>query len=264
MRKSIVALVTLTVSSPALAANPYVGFEIGLSRGKSNDVDETVRYRTTSGAISDPLIYDDVFGVVYKRGIDADLLAGYDLGWLRIEGELAEKRVKLTRNVNDDITDEFLAELNAGLNRPSKAPDPGAPGRPALTIADFQPSGTLKAASAMLNVLIEVTPIDRFSVYAGAGVGRSFVRRMGDADGALAYQKIAGARYAINDRLEIGLKYKKFNSGIIRVDDNPIEYPGNPDQQGESVQTTNAAVTPDIEGEFRTKSLLVSFVYNLR
>ena len=156
--------------------------------------------------------------------------AVFDFGWFRVEGELARKRASIDRHAKDDIADQFLSELNAGLNRPSLAPDPGAPGLPALTLDDFQPNGTVRVGSAMVNAFLDVPVIKHFSIYAGAGVGRSFARGFGDSDGALARQKMIGARYSVTDRFDVGLKYRKFASGIIKLDHDPIDYAGNPDQ----------------------------------
>jgi opacity protein-like surface antigen len=255
------------LSSPTLAGNPYLGIEGGSTFGRSNDVDETVEYRTTPTSSAAPrnVKYDDVFGVQYKRGTDLDLVAGYDFGWFRLEGELARKRLGLKRNVNDDITDQFLEELNSALRRPSEAPDPDATGLPALTIADFQPSGTLKVRSAMVNGLLDLRVADRLTASAGGGIGRSFARGFDDHDGALAWQYVLGGRYVLDKHIEIGLKYRYFNSGIIKLDHDSTKYRGNPQQSPLSgTQTTNAIVAPDIEGEFRSRSLLVGFVYNVQ
>lgn len=266
MRRSIIALVALSLSSPAWAGYPYVAVEGGIARAKDNDVDVTVQYTTTPGGVAAPVFYDDTFGAVYKRGIDLRGAAGYDFGWFRLEGELAYKRVGIKRNVDDDITDQFLGEFNGTLNRPSAVPDPGAPGQPPLTLADFQHGGTLNVSSAMVNGMLDLGVVGGLNIYAGVGFGPSFVRGYGDHDIAIASQRFVGARYAVNNRFELGLKLHRFSSGIIKLDHGPIAYTGNPDQvsPGGPVATTNAAVTPNLEGEFRTRGILVSLVYNLR
>ena len=266
MKRPIVALVALSLSCPVLAGTPYLAAEGGIPRTKDNDIDVSVQYTTTPGGASQTLFYDDTFAAVYKRGIDLGVAGGYDFGWFRLEGELAHKRVGIKRNVSDDITPQFLGEFNSALNRPSAAPDPGAPGLPALTLADFQQGGTLNVSSAMVNGMLDLGVIDGLSVYAGVGFGRSFVRGYDDRDGAIASQRFAGARYALSERFELGLKYRKFSSGIIKLNRDPISFAGNPDQAtpGGPATTTNAVLTPDIEGEFRTKNFLVTLVYNLR
>jgi len=265
LRASFTLLAVLAWSSAA-SAQPYVGLEIGNGKVRSSDVDELVLYQTTPAASGDgvPIKYDDVFSARWDRQWDVGAVAGYDFGWVRVEGELAQKRASIDHHANDDIADQFLSELNAGLNRPSVAPDPGAPGLPALTLADFQPNGTVRAGSAMVNAYLDVPVLKGLSVYAGAGVGRSFVRGFNDHDGALARQKMIGARYSVTDRVDVGFKYKKFQSGIIKLDHDPIDYAGNPDQGATAVSTRTASVTPDIEGEFRTRGVSLTLSYNLR
>ncbi len=267
MRKTILTVIALSAGSPALAAEPYVGIDIGSGTVRASDVDETVEYSSSDGG-SSSLFYDDVFSARYKRAVDVGVLAGFDFGWLRVEGELANKRAVISHYANDDVADQFLAELNGELNRPSQAPDPGAPGLPALTLADFQPSATLNVASVMVNALLDVSVTKGLNLYAGGGVGRSFARGFDDRDGAFARQRMAGIRFAATDRMEIGLKYRKFESGIIKLDHDPIDYAGNPRQVivggTPTSVTTNAAIIPDIEGEFRTKAFLLSFTYNFR
>lgn len=263
----ILTLIGLLAVPQALVAKPYVAIEAGTGSVRASDVDETVVYSSSAGATSN-LFYDDVFSARYKRAVDVGVLAGYDFGWLRIEGELANKRAVISHYANDDIADQFLGELNSELNRPSQAPDPGAPGLPALTLADFQPSATLNVASAMVNALLDVSVTKHLNLYAGGGVGRSFARGFDDSDGGFARQRMAGIRYAVTDRMELGLKYRKFESGIIKLDHDPIDYAGNPRQVmvggTPTTVTTNAAITPDIEGEFRTRAFLLSFTYNFR
>jgi opacity protein-like surface antigen len=226
-----------------------------------------VVYTSTPPTAGEPvsLKYDDVFAVRWKRGADVGLTAGYDFGWFRLEGELAQKRIKIRDHQEDDLAPQFLSELNGALNRPSAAPDPGSPGLAALTVADFQPSGTVKIGSALVNALLDVEVVKGFNVYAGAGIGRSFVRGFEDRDGARAWQQLLGARYAITDQIDLGLKYRKFRSGIVKLDHDPIVYAGNPNVVSSTVvRTTNAAVVPDIEGELRTRGVLISLVYNMR
>ena len=265
LRTSFTLLAVLTWSS-AVAAQPYVGVEAGSGKVRSSDVDELVVYRTTPAASGDfvPLKYDDVFSARWDRATEFGAVAGYDFGWVRVEGELARKRASIDHHASDDIADQFLTELNAGLNRPSQAPDPGAPGLPALTLADFQPNGTVRVGSAMVNAFLDVPVIKGLSAYVGAGVGRSFARGFGDSDGALARQRMIGARYSVTDRIDVGLKYRKFASGIIKLDHDPIDFAGNADQGATGVSTRTAAVAPDIEGEFRTRGVSLTLSYNLR
>lgn len=265
LRASFTLLTVLTWSS-AVVAQPYVGIEAGTGKVRSSDVDELVVYRTTPAATGDnvPIKYDDVFSARWDRSTEFGLVGGYDFGWFRVEGELAHKRASIDHHANDDIADLFLADVNTALNRPSVAPDPGAPGLPALTLNDFQPSGTVGVGSAMINAFLDVPVFKGLSVYAGAGVGRSFAHGFGDSDGALARQKMIGARYSVTDRIDVGLKYRKFASGIIKLDHDPIAFAGNPDQGTTGVSTRAALIAPDIEGEFRTRGVSLTLNYNFR
>ena len=265
LRASFTLLAVLTWSS-AVVAQPYVGIEGGTGKVRSSDVDELVVYRTTPAASGDnvPLKYDDVFSARWDRATEFGAFAGYDFGWFRVEGELGRKRASIDHHASDDIADQFLTEVNAALNRPSLAPDPGAPGLPALTLDDFQPNGTFRVGSAMINAFLDVPIVKGLSVYAGAGVGRSFAHGFGDTDEATARQRMVGARYSVTNRIDVGLKYRKFASGIIKLDHDPINFAGNPDQGATGVSTRTASIAPDIEGEFRTRGVLLTLNYNLR
>lgn len=264
MRKA--AFLLLLAGSPAFAAEPYVGIELGREKIRPSDVDETVEFRSNPTAPGDPHVAfdDDVFSARYKRGRDIGATGGFDFGWFRIEGELAHKRVPIKNYKPDDITDQFLGELNTALNRPSVAPDPGAPGLGALTLADFQPSATLKVRSAMVNALIDVKLFDRFNAYGGVGAGRAFLRGFDDHDSAFVWQRVFGARYGLTDRFDLGVKYRNFRTNVIKLTHDPVSFSGNPDQTNAGAVTTNATVIPDIEGQFRAKSLLLTLNYNLR
>jgi len=251
-RFSIGFALIAVMSSPALAGNAYVEVMAGAAKARPNDIDETVAYVTTPSTPAGPVgsKYDDVFGVSYKTGADFGVAAGYDFGWFRLEGELAQKRVKLKKIAEDDITTEFLTDVNSTLNRPGASP--------ALTIEDFEPSGTLKVGSAIVNTMFDFKVVDRFTVFVGGGMGRSFARGLGDKDGAWAGQYMLGGKFGLTDHLELGAKYRYFNSGVLKLDQDPDLFAGNPGP----VQTTTAAIAPDIEGEFRTRSLLASLTYN--
>jgi opacity protein-like surface antigen len=263
MSRQLLAFIVLSLSSPAVAGEPYVGIEVGSGRVRPSDVDETVEYRSTPAMPGDPTLVftDDVFSARWDRTLDVAVVAGYDFGWFRMEGELAHKRAPIDHIADDDAAEQFLSELNANLNRPSQAPDPGAPGLPALTLDDFQQLGALKVRSAMVNGIIDVKLMDRLNVYAGVGVGWSFLQGFDDHDSTGAWQRMLGARYSLSERIGLGVKYRNFRTGVIKLVHDPVDHDGNPSQVA---PTTDAAVISDIEGQFRTKSLLMSLMYNFR
>jgi len=254
MRKSLLLLTTLLVSSPALAGHPYAGLEVGSGKVRPSDVDETVEFQTTPPQPGDPSseFTDDVFSARWGNTLDVGIVAGYDFGWFRMEGELGHKRAPIDHVANDDAADPFLSELNQTLNRPAAE---------ALTLEDFQQGGALKVRSAMVNGIIDVKLVNRLNVYAGVGVGWSYLQGFDDHDNTGAWQRIFGARYSLTDRIDLGVKYRNFRTGVFKLVHDPIDFNGNPNQLGE---TTSAAVIPDIEGQFRAQSVLLSLTYNLR
>jgi len=246
------AVAALLFGSSAAAAGPYVGFETGVSSGRTNDIDENVVYRTGPSSIpSDAVNYDDVFSVQYDRGVDVDVIAGYDFGWLKLEGELGHKRLGLKRNVEDETAETLFNDLNDSLERAA-----GGPGLGPITIADFQPKGTLKVNTVTANVLIDLGLGHGVTISGGGGLGRSFASGFGGHDGAGSWQYMVGARYAVRRNVEVGLKYRYFNSGVLTLVGDPVPYAGN----GSVV----ALVTPTMQGRFRSRNLVLGMTYNFR
>jgi opacity protein-like surface antigen len=276
----LIALAAIALALPAAgqAGSPYVGVQGGVSIGRDSDVDEFTSYSssqipTSPAAPSAPadIEFDDVLSVGYKTGSDFGLTAGYDFGMFRVELELARKKAQLEKLGPDENFDNFINSANAVLNRPSAPPDPGAPGHAALGVRDFDLSGDMVMRSAMVNGMVDAGVVDRISVYAGGGYGRSSARSLGDKDGAWAWQYFAGIRYSLSDRFEVGLKHIYFNSGILKLRHEGIHYAGNPDRLAIAApggtptivdQTTNLLLTPEIEGEIRSRSFLATFSYN--
>ncbi len=149
----LAAVATAVIASPAIARDgqPYIGIEGGLLFPKDQDGDILVDFTTTQtpllpAAPAGPIDFeaDNALGIDYKRGRDLDLIAGYDFGFFRIEGEVAFKRARLDQF---EVDNDFIADLNDGLNLPSATPDTGAPGDPALLASDFDLDGTVKVRS---------------------------------------------------------------------------------------------------------------------
>ncbi|MFL6733321.1 MAG: outer membrane beta-barrel protein [Sphingomicrobium sp.] len=253
MQKAIFAAALIAANAPAVAGNPYLGIDAGYTRARSNDVDETITYSVVPPGITSGK-YDDVFAVRYRNGGDLSASAGYDFGWFRLEGELGAKRVGIKRIAADDLADLFVSDVNVALNRT------GGPNPQALTLADFQSSGSLKVRSFMANAIFEISLLKDLNFYAGAGFGRSSVRGFNDHDTSSARQRMFGIRYRVSNQVELGLKHRNFRTGIIKLDHDPIEYLGSLAPGG---TRPTATVIPDIEGEFRTRSLLLTVTYNV-
>ena len=277
MRKYLLAAVAVAaMASPAVARDgqPYIGVEGGILFPKDQDGDVTVDYTTTQTPATpvapvgpSDTVFDEAVGLEYKKGSDIDLVAGYDFGAFRLEGEIGRKRAKLDEF---GIDDDFVASLNTALNRPSVAPDPGAPGLPGLVGTDFDLDGKVKIASLMVNALADFGDEDGLSFYAGLGAGRARVKLLGDSDKAWAFQLIAGARYALSRNVDLGLKYRYFRTAKVQIADDFSTLAGNPDRLNLGTatapvfvnQTTNADLSTDFEQKFRSHSLLASLIFN--
>lgn len=265
----------VATATAAQAGTPYAGIEGGLLIGRDNDVDEFADF-TTSQSPASPAgpggpadqEFDDTFIVAYKKGYDFDVVGGYDFGILRLELELGQRQAGLRQLVPDETAGAFLETINGELNRPSAAPDPGAPGQAALTTRNFDLSGNMRVRSAMIDGLLDLPVTDRITLYGGGGYGRSWVRALGDTDSAMAWQYILGARYKLSDRVELGIKHRYFNSGMAKLRHSGVAYDGNPDRltvtpPGADIdQTTDLLLRPEIEGAVRTRSYMASLIYN--
>lgn len=277
MRKYLLAAVAAAaITSPALARDgqPYVGIEGGILFPKENEANVLVDYTTSQtplnpAAPAGPLDFtsDGAVGIDYKRGYDIDLIAGYDFGMLRLEAELGFKRARMD---GFGVDETLINDLNSALNRPSGASDPGSPGLPALVNSDFDLDGNVKVRSIMANALFDIGNDDGLSFFIGGGFGRARVKQYQDTDNAWAGQLIAGARYALNANVDLGLKYRYFRTGTVNLANDAVSIDGNANQVnvGTSTtpvfvdQTTDASLSSDSESKFRSHSLLASLIFN--
>jgi opacity protein-like surface antigen len=200
----LAAASALALATPAYAAgHGYVGFDAGLLM--PDDVD--FEYDSS-----------DAFTAELNNGFDLDLIGGYDFGFIRLEGELGWKRAS-----HHDYSDGDVS-LDA--------------------------DGDTDVRSIMLNGLGDFGT-DKWSFYAGGGVGYAWVRNgieFEDAqqvpddnfslkDSAFAYQLIAGVRYSVNEIIDIGLKYRYFDTSDMSDD--------------------------DLDFDFTSHSIMFSFIYNM-
>lgn len=239
MRLVPLALATLVLVPSAGAAAPYVELGLGVVDARANDVDQLIDFTGTQPQAPADRFIDDVFGTRSKWGPEVSAAAGYDLGWLRLEGEVAHRQVRTSRIAADDGTGDFLGQLNAGLNRPST-------GLPALTLAEFQRPGHVRSLSAMANAVGDWKVHRRLTLFFGGGLGFSEVRGFGDKDRARSWQMQIGLRVPVGERLELGLKHRYFDSGKVTLDDAPRSFAG---------AATGASVVQRFEGNWRTRSV---------
>ena len=193
------ALTALAIASPALARDGthYVGIEAGLLMPEDMDFD----YDS-----------DNVFEAELNNGYDLGLIFGHDFGFLRAEGELSWKRAEHDAYISDN--------------------------------EEFDGDGDTDVRSIMVNVLGDVGN-DKWAFYAGGGVGYAQVRNRIDEDNeslsvrdsGFAWQGIAGVRVAMNEMIDIGLKYRYFDTS--EMEDDGLEF------------------------DFTSHSILFSFIYNL-
>jgi len=178
------AATALAMTSPAYAAgHGYVGFDAGLLMPDDSDF----KYDSDTGLTVD-----------YKNGYDLDIIGGYDFGFIRAEGELGWKHANHDEYQGLNINDGDIS-VNA--------------------------DGDVNVLSGMINVLGDVGT-DKFSFYAGGGIGLASVKNRIEVgsehenfkDSGFAYQLIAGVRYSMNEMIDIGLKYRYFDTAELSED----------------------------------------------
>lgn len=210
-------------TSPAWASDgaPYAGIEVGLNMPRDMIFDSN-------------LDDNEEPDFALKNGFEGALVAGYDLGAFRLEGEFVYKQANI--DLNDTAR---LYGLNPGdLND------------------DFRGIKN-RVYSVMANALLDVPISDGLSGYVGAGIGiawqniRTDFADVDDAeidlkDHGFAWQLIAGIRAPISQKVEVGLKYRYFDAGRFDI-------------------TTQAISDPEdfYSNRFRSHSVLATLTFNL-
>jgi len=222
------------VASPAVArdGSGYIGVEGGLlfPNDSSIDVDPDPTDDDDAGS------FDSGLDIDYRRGIDVDVIGGYDFGMFRVEGELAYKRAKLDQlELSTALQDLIEDEI-------------GGP----ITEEDLDLGGRARVTSGMINALVDFGDDAGFGAYAGAGIGLAGVKvgvdDDNDSDSALAWQLIAGLRTAITQNVDLGLKYRYFRTGRLNFE-NELDFDGEPFDVG-------------LRSRFSSHSLLASLIFN--
>lgn len=221
MRQSLlVAVATVAIAAPATARDHsfYVGIEAGVLKAQKSHVD-----------IIDPLFAEKDYAIVrHKTGYDVDLIAGYDFGMFRLEAEIAQKHAS-HKHYTFEARDPVPIQSDA--------------------------NGRSKVFSAMGNALLDFGNDNGlgFSVGGGLGYAKSDISILPTVtyiiptrlkDSGLAWQLLAEARYAVTPNVDVGLKYRYFNSGRIRADAN------------------YGLLVGEAQTRFRSHSLLASLIYN--
>src|SRR5579859_2494925 len=102
-----VALASTAIATPAFARDG--SFYAGLEGGGMFVEDMHLRYTDPSQSIS------DAYRINFGTGLDVDAIAGYDFGWIRLEGELGYKHASVD-SVNVPDTAAFLIPTGTGGN----------------------------------------------------------------------------------------------------------------------------------------------------
>lgn len=246
-RACLVGFLVALASSTQTAAAPYVGIELGILDGlKTNYRVEALRVQTVptgnglagQTVTTTDTVYGSGFRVRYDKDVDVDAIAGYDFGFLRLEGELGYKRAGIKRVTVDPL---LLADLNT-------APITG------VTSNSFSFPRRTTILSAMANALVSTNVGGRFRLYGGGGVGGARIKSLGDRDRVFAYQFIAGVATAVSPNVELGLKYRYFETARLHLNSSATF--SNAATGATSVSTfSNSA-------RFRSHSLLASLIYS--
>ena len=251
LRLSFLAVLAVAAvgEAPAEARDgaPYVGIEGGIlfPRNTNYSVTSTrIQSVPTGGGLLGQTVttsnvnYGSGFATDYKRGVDIDAIVGYDLGFFRLEGEVGYKR---TRAKNFTASPTLLTAINT-------APISG------VTSNSFGFADQTRVMSVMLNGLFDYDIAPGFRIYGGGGAGRARVKAFGQRDNVWAYQLIAGASTAISTNVDLGLKYRYFQTGRLHYANGAFF--------SDPVTGATSTSTFTETGKFRSHSLLASLIFN--
>jgi outer membrane protein OmpA-like peptidoglycan-associated protein/opacity protein-like surface antigen len=188
-------------SAAAVAAVPAQAREgqvyIGIDGGVSLEDQVTVNIDNNR---ADGLLDNAAFADT-ELGIDADVVIGYDFGAFRLEAEGGYKTAGY----------QSLTVVSSTIL-------PGGIMVPAGTVV--QNEEDLRIFSGMVNGLLEFGNDDGFQIFAGGGVGFANLSLPVEVAGVgtvvdddatdFAWQLLAGARVALNDNIDLGVKYRYF------------------------------------------------------
>ena len=209
-----VALATTVLATPAVARDNsgYIGLEAGGLIVENIHTD----YRSAT------LDVDRAHGLDFHHnvGFDGDLIGGWDFGMFRLEGEVAYKHAGL----KEIGFGPELQDLHHG--------------------GFYDANGHTNIFSGMINGLVDFGDAEGWSGYLGGGIGLASVKvnaqvddpafgvpgaalpnppittfDMSGSDSGVAWQLIAGVRMAVSSNIDIGLKYRYFNSAKLRFGD---------------------------------------------
>ena len=280
MRNYLLAAAAIAaIATPAMARDgaAYVGLEGGILFPRHNNSNSIVTGTTTivntvaTDTSTNPATvtttpvgtstttttnFGSAFDNRYKRGLDIDALVGYDFGMFRLEGELGYKR---TRAKDVTINPSVLSAFNT--------PVTGFTPTVIQTNANSGLGlGRTTVLSGMINGLVDFGVAPGVSIYAGGGAGRARVKAFGQHDNAWAYQLIAGISTAISPNVDLGLKYRYFQTGRLHFNQTGFgPYTGSTSSTtGTTTTVTNysSVYSTADSSRFKSHSLMASLIFN--
>jgi OOP family OmpA-OmpF porin len=227
MKRILLAAVAASaIATPAAARdrNWYIGVEGGALWARDISADAT-------GNFEGPITLDDYYEADFRTGLDIDVIGGYDWGLVRTEVEFGYKYANV-----DEVSGFGFTESGSSVDG----------------------DGSVRALSIMGNALLDFGDDDGLSFYGGGGIGWAKVKlkdigveddsfNIDAKDSGLAWQLIAGVRYAVAQNVQLGLKYRYFQGPRINDDISFVQGP-----------------TFDVDSDrFRSHSLLLSLIYHM-
>jgi len=148
----------------------------------------------------------------HHKGYDFGGVVGYDFGFIRLEAEGSYRAAD-------------IRELQVGTAGVARL------GAQTINSTTLAADGDSSVLSFMVNALADFGPDDGLQGFVGGGVGVARTKFDGvtintsgpgfldDSDSGLAWQVLAGVRAPLTDNIDVGLKYRFFNtSGLDMVD----------------------------------------------
>ncbi len=203
MRKLVIgmALASTAIASPSLARDGAWYVELDGGPMIVEDIDFDV-----NGA-------SNVVSADMHTGYDFGGIVGYDFGFIRIEAEAGYR----------------AADFNSLTTTTAVLPGTTAAGRAAT--GTYAADGDASVLSFMLNGLADFGPDDGLQGFVGGGVGVARTKLSGatvntagpgfldDSDSGFAWQVLAGIRAPLTDTIDVGLKYRFFNTSTLDLVD---------------------------------------------
>ncbi|QDM40908.1 MULTISPECIES: OmpA family protein [Bacteria] len=224
MRKLVIglALASTAIASPSLARDGAWYVELDGGPMIVEDIDLDI------GAAPNAVRVD------HHKGYDFGGIVGYDFGFVRLEAEGSYRAAD-------------ISTLTVG-----STPIAAGPGR-TFTNTSIGSDGDSSALSFMVNALADFGPDDGLQGFVGGGVGvartkfdgvsgqRSGAGFLDDSDSGFAWQLLAGVRAPLTETIDVGLKYRFFNTAELDMVD---------------------SAGRDVSGKWRSHSLLGTIGFN--